>query len=205
MLYYAQTKPNNTGHLAQFLLSLIVDERQQIEFPVGVQKIFVLSEDRQIPTSLANTIDTWAPTDDNTYMGADLANDDQVVQLCRVTRRHAPIAEWGNLRMGYLKDIPIRRKSIIEYTANRLGGVHYDTAHHTMDKERANEFRLLTKAYNWEDRAIMHGAVVATAISAIEVAVCRELIDLYCQLGTEEESRRDWLLNGSHPEDDTAT
>lgn len=98
--------------------------------------------------------------------------------------------------MGFLKDIPIRRKSINEYVTNKLGGVHYDSAHHTKDQSRQNEFRLLSQAYDWESQSIMHGAIVATAMCAIELASSSMIIDLYFQLIHIEKKLRNRLLAG---------
>ena len=197
MLFYAQTKTEQAGHLAQFLLPFIVDKKKQEEYPEGENKSIAIIAQEEIPESLKSRFDIWKSADKSAlHSMVGLANDDQMMQLCHLTRRHVPIKNWGKLRMGFLKDIPIRRKSVIEYTANKLGGVHYDALHHTKDPQRQNEFRLLSQAYNWEHQAIMHGAIVATAICAIELVTCPLIFEIYSELCNAELKRRNRLLEG---------
>ncbi|MGS2742506.1 hypothetical protein ACU6TU_02765 [Halomonas sp. LS-001] len=101
---------------------------------------------------------------------------------------------WEDRVKLNVKDIPNQRKNVIEYVANRLGGVHYDSAYHTKDQSRQNELRLLSQAYDWGHQAIKHGAIVATSICAIELATCSLIIELYFQLLDIEQKRRERLL-----------
>lgn len=195
MMFYSQIKPADDGHLTDFLFPFLAGDKELAEgFPKDEYCEFFFGLKDHIPNSLKGRFDVWSPRKRLAQHSAvGLANDDYMVQLCHITRKTVPITEWGDLSVGYLKDIPIRRRSVIEYAANRIGGVHYDLAHHT---RVSNEFRMLSQAYDWEHQALCNGALVATAVCAIELAMTRELQQIFGSLMQAELSRRERLLTG---------
>ncbi len=197
MLFYSQNKPEKHGHLAHFLLSFIVLEEFQKNFAVDTKEEICLFTEDLAPDSLKHRFDVWLPRDQNSdHSGVTLANGTQFSQIFHITRKHVSIDNWKNLKMGFLKDTPIKRERIIDYVANKLGGVHFDKSHHTKDKKRQNEFRLISQAFNWENQAIMHGAIVAIAICVIELATCPKIIEIYDQLLNIDNKRRNRLMAG---------
>lgn len=197
MLFYSQTNPAEDGHLTDFLFQFLLAENEQKVFPEGELKEFLFGAQGQVSASLKTRFDVWAPKDKWAQHSAiGPANEDYMVQLCHITRRYTPAHEWGALPLGRLKDISIRRQRVVEYAANYLGGVHYDSDHHTNDPTKQNEFRMLSQAFDWEHQSGMHGILVALAICAIEIASAPSLFALFRALLTGESNRRDRILAG---------
>lgn len=171
-----------------------LDEAKQIVVAVdGEQKAY---------TSLKRCPEVWRPTDEetkrlNTYVG--FSNLGGPLQPVTVTRKRVPISEWGNTRLGYLKGIPIRRRNIICYVANKLGGVHYDSSRLPAGEEDRSEFKILAQAYDWEKQSIMHAGLTAVAIACIEIASHPQIAEVLSALRTFDNERQARLLRGESP------
>jgi hypothetical protein len=98
-------------------------------------------------------------------------------QLVTFTRKLIPLREWRNQRIGLLKTTNITRRNIVCYTANELGGVHYNSKRLPPQEER-NAFHLLTEAYDWEDQAVNHAGLICTALIAVELMLCEDVRSL---------------------------
>jgi hypothetical protein len=88
-------------------------------------------------------------------------------QLLTVTRRRVPLEKWGDIRIGYLKNRPIRRRTLLTYVANKMGGVHYDSRRLPREEMDRNEYQFLSAAYDWENQAIVPTGLVATGLACI--------------------------------------
>ena len=98
-------------------------------------------------------------------------------QLVTFTRKLVPLRDWRNERIGVLKTTNITRRNIVCYTANELGGVHYNSKRLPLKEER-HAFHLLTEAYDWEDQAVTHAGLICTALIAVELILCEEVRSL---------------------------
>jgi len=111
-----------------------------------------------------------------------------------MTRRIVPLSKWGGTRIGYLKDLAITRRNIIEYVANRLGGVHYDSNRAPRDPSDVAQFRVLATAYDWNDRALMHAGFVAVGLACLEILNAPGIHNLYRQCEQLLANRQDTLV-----------
>jgi hypothetical protein len=117
-------------------------------------------------------------------------------QYLRITRRRVKLKDWGNTRIGYLKSIPITRKNLLCYVANKLGGVHYDHDRLPVDENDRQQFRVLAQAYDWEDQAIVHAGFVFVGIACLEIVKCEALTDLMFALHDFHNKRQERLMRG---------
>jgi hypothetical protein len=117
-------------------------------------------------------------------------------QLALVTRQQTALTEWGRVQIGYLKAIRIDRRNLISYVANKLGGVHYDSDRPPANKADARQFKVMATAYDWNDQAIMHAGLVATALACVEIANCAPLVQLCTALGSFHRARQERLWKG---------
>lgn len=175
MIFLAQVEPPEQGHISDFLIQILLNPTTRQAYELDKPTPLLISGDAcKSYKSMEAQPQVWRTPEE-----AASANIFQVgysnlggpSQLCHFTRRRVSLDQWGNVRLGFLREIPIRRSSIICYVANKLGGVHYDSTRLPRDRENREEFKMLAQAYDWENQAIMHAGLVAVAIACIEIAV----------------------------------
>jgi len=201
MLFFSQVERREAGHACDLCLGLLFDKQMREHFELGKKKEIFLATDgpQKAYTSLARRPDVWCLTAEeakriNTSLG--YSNRGGPAQLATVTRKRVPIGEWGNTRLGYLKGIPIRRRNIICYVANKLGGVHYDSTRLPAGEDDKSEFKILAQAYDWEKQSIMHAGLTAVAIACIEIATHPQLTEVLRALQELDHERQSRLLRG---------
>lgn len=198
MLLFAQVAPREVGHISDFFMEVLLGKKFSDNFLLNVpHKIYAaFGEGNKLYASLSQRPDVWLPRPetipDTMYPVGFTA--DEPVQFSTITRRKVPLEEWGNLTIGYLKGIPIRRKNIINYVANKLGGVHYDASRFLSKKDEKSEFKVLVEAYDWESDAIMHAGLVVVALACIEITNNPTIISLLFSCEDFEKARVDRLL-----------
>lgn len=204
MLFFAQVEPTERGHACDLCLGLLFDKdmREYCELGQSKQLVLVADGTNKTYSSLERRPEVWRPSRKdsvrlNTSVG--FSNLGGPLQLITVTRKRVPIAEWGKVRFGYLKGIPITRRNIISYVANKLGGVHYDSSRLPASESDKAEFRVLAQAYDWEKQAIMHAGLTAVAIACIEIVMHPLIRDILTALQKFENERRARLLRGESP------
>lgn len=201
MLFFAQVEPKEVGHPCDLCLGLLFDREMRDYCELGKEKEIFIAMDgvQKAYTNLVRQPKIWRPTPDeskrlNTFVG--ISNLGGLTQMATVSRKRVPINEWGNTRLGYLKGIPIRRRNIICYVANKLGGVHYDSTRLPAGEEDRSEFKILSQAYDWEKQAIMHAGLTAVAIACIEIATHPQLAEILNALRQFDQGRQARLLRG---------
>lgn len=204
MLFFSQIEPSDAGHVCDLCLRLLFDKEMRDYFELGKTKKIVVATDgaQKAYTSLERRSEVWRPTDEeakrlNTHVG--FSNLGGPIQLATITRKRVPISEWGNTRLGYLKGIPIRRRTIICYVANKLGGVHYESTRLPAGEQDRSEFKILAQAYDWEKQAIMHAGLTAVAIACIEIVTHPQLAEVLNALRKFDHERQARLLRGESP------
>lgn len=201
MLFFAQVEMKESGHACDLCLGLLFDEKMRDYYELDKAKEILVAMDgvQKAYTNLMRKPEVWCPTVEesnrlNTSLG--FSNLGGLSQLATVTRKRVPLSEWGNTILGYLKGIPIRRRNIICYVANKLGGIHYDSTRLPAGKDDRSEFKMLAQAYDWEKQAIMHAGLSAVAITCIEIASHPQLAELLDGLRQFDQKRRARLLRG---------
>lgn len=207
MLLFAQVGPREAGHITDFFMEIFFGTAFYGKFLLDVpHKVFgAFGGGNKTYESLAQRPDIWLPNAENipdTMCPVGFAAGEPH-QYYTVTRRRVSLEEWGNLTVGYLKGMPIRRKNIISYVANKLGGVHYDPSRFLSKKDEKAEFKILAEAYDWESEAVMHAGLVVVALACIELTNNPTLTSLLFACEDFEDGRVNRLLeNAGQPADE---
>ena len=188
-------------HVSDFLAQLILDKEMQERFPEGVLKqFFVAFSDGKGFEILKERREFFRLTEqeqEHTFGGGiGISNLGGPTQLISLTRRRVSLADWGNLRIGYLKSIPITRKNLLCFVANRLGGVHYDSTRSPPDPDDKRQYEALTSIYDWKQQAIMHAGLVGVALACIEFVKVPEFMELAIALDRFHHLRQERLMKG---------
>ncbi len=170
---------NITDGLAEILFS---GELGGKKFPLEKREQMLFAYDEEgIAEKLEPHTALWSPdkADDEINFPPGLAsmsrkdstNTKGLMQLVDITHRRVEAELWGEVRIGFLKDRPIRRRNLLTYVANKLGGVHLDSKRFPPDPSDEKEFRALASMYDPDFKAIMHGGLVATGMACLEFAL----------------------------------
>lgn len=172
MLLLSVAAGDDDLHVSDFLADILFNAELRAHYALGEEKELLLAHtDPQPFASVMQRPELWAPTaaeDEALNSGLGMSNFGTPSQLITVTRREVAVADWGSVRMGRLKTIPIDRRTIILYVANKLGGAHYDSRRTPAAADDANAFRMLASVMDWEHQAVMHAGFVAVALACIE-------------------------------------
>jgi hypothetical protein len=200
MLLMAQVEPASDGHISDYFFQLLLDPAVRKHFEVETPKqILVAAEACRAFASLLEKPEVWKLSeveDSQINSGLGYSNLEAPMQLCTITRKVVPLQEWGNVRLGFLRNIPIRRRNIICYVANKLGGVHFDSSRLPRDETDRAEFKVLAQAYDWDKQAIMHAGLVAVALACVEMVRTPVLRDLLLALERFHAERQKRLREG---------
>lgn len=196
MLLLAQVELASAGHISDFFFQLLLDPEVRKEFELEKPKqIVVAAEACRAFASLLKRPEIWelsSAEDEQINSGLGYSNLGGPMQLCTITRKVVPLQEWGNVRLGFLRNIPIRRRNIICYVANKLGGVHFDSSRFPSNETDKAEFKVLAQAYDWDKQAVMHAGLVAVSLACIELVrtpVIRDLLVALERLHAERQKR----------------
>ena len=174
MLLLSEVESEHPGHISDLLMQILLDEHTKSEFKLDEPHPFVgcLPEGSEMFSDIAKNDRIWAPGPghkdlENTSLGYQ--PDTGIFQFTHITRRIVDLDKWGDVRIGRLREKPIRRRSIACYVANKLGGVHYDSTRLPPLNADADEFRLLATAYDWDNQAVTHAGIVAIFLMCVEL------------------------------------
>ncbi len=181
-------------HLSDYLLEALLkpksDEEKKFDQPWDMLLAY---EDRSKFRGLLARPHLWAPSKGDELNGPSPASNGGPVQLATLCRRRVGVREWGRLRLGYLKTVPIDRRSIVGYVANQLGGVHYDSKRLPKDPDDAAQFHALAAGLDWDHEAITPAGLVAVALLCIELANSPDVIRLGAALSLFVAERQERL------------
>ncbi len=191
------------GNITDVLAEILLDAEK---LPPGNshQMLFVYDEEG-LAENLESRSPLWHPTkEDNeinfppsltniTKQGASSTKG--LAQLVDIKHHRVRPELWGDVRIGFLKDRPIRRRNLLAYVANKLGGVHLDSRRFPPDKNDENEFRALASMYDPDFKAIMHGGLVATGMACLEFAIEPQIHELLRALRKFLADRPNRVLN----------
>jgi len=157
-------------HVSDFFVHALLDPKARADHPLDEEfEVLHAFMDRMPFEDMMRDPQRWVPKLSESASGPTHMSNVGPSQLLRVCRRRRPAAHWGEVQIGALKAIPIRRKVLIKYVANKLGGVHYESKRLPSVRAEAEEFKILASAMDWDNQAIMHAGLVAVAIACIEV------------------------------------
>jgi hypothetical protein len=187
-------------HVSDLLARVLLDPAMRANFGIdATHQAFLSFEDGKGFETVLQRPEIWAPSriaDENINSGLGVSNLRAPAQLVDITRRRVPLEQWGNVRIGYLKDIAINRRNLLTYVANKLGGVHYDSKRLPRDPDDANQFTVLTTSYDWDNQSIMHAGLVAVGLACIEVLSTPAIVDLLPALREFHIERQQRLIRG---------
>src|SRR5690606_10164637 len=131
-------------HVSDFLVDVLLNPEMKAAFPTDEarQALYAFTDRKGFEGPLKRP-DLWAlsPKDDERINSAlGISNFGAPIQLISITRREVSLRDWGQVRIGYLKNIAITRRNLICYVANKLGGVHYDSKRLPSDLGDAEQF-----------------------------------------------------------------
>jgi hypothetical protein len=173
------------GNITDGLAEIVLDPEQ---LPVGQSRQLLFAYDEAgIAEGFEQHSRLWHPSVDGNGvnfppgiagMVKQGSSGKALVQLVDITHRRVSPELWGDVRMGFLKDRPIRRRNLLTYVANKLGGVHLDAKRFPPDPNDEKEFRALATMYDPDFKAIMHGGLVATGMACLEFALEPDIHEL---------------------------
>jgi hypothetical protein len=170
-------------HVSDFLMDVLLNPEMRGSIPLDQESQTVHTfRDGAGWEAVLKRPDLWVPdlrTEKGIDSGIGLSNLGSPAQLMSIRRRRVPLADWGKVRLGYLKDIAITRQSLLTYVANKLGGVHYESTRLPPNRDDAAQFKVLATAYDWDNKAIMHAGLVAVAIARYELINVPLIVRLY--------------------------
>lgn len=174
------------GHVTDWFSHILLDDKIKPHYPLNTLKQAVcIFEDQDVFEVLSGKEHLWRPEETNNEINhpVGFANKNLLTQMVDITRRRVVIEEWGDVRLGFLKDIPIRRRSLITYVANKLGGVHLDSVRLPPNPNDLSEFKALAGMYDPDFKAIVHGGLLAVGFACLELLSTPEILGLYSSLG----------------------
>lgn len=171
------------GHISEYIAGCVFLPELMEKVPLDTPtQLLIAYQDRKGFEEVLRRGEVWAPTraqDVEINSGLTHISNVGPMQLLTLTRRIVPLSEWGNVRIGYLKNVPITRRNLLEYVANRLGGVHYDSNRTPRDPTDLAQFRVLASAMDWDDQSLMHAGFVAVGIACVEILFAPGVLKLF--------------------------
>ncbi len=187
------------GHISDELAGCVLDPEHHERMPLEKRiQALLFFEDRRGLESMMKRPDLWAPTreqDAAINSGLTPLMGEGPGQLIDLKRTRVPLGAWGRVRIGYLKTIPIDRRNIVSYVANKLGGVHYESGRRPKDTSDVTQFKALATAYDWDDQALMHAGFVAVGLACIEVLHTPAIVALRNDLARFHATRQARLVD----------
>lgn len=187
------------GHVSDMLIQVLLNPEVRDGFPLDQRKQpFFVYEDATGFESISQRPEIWYPKDtENKAINAPpILAGKNPHQLLDITRRRVQVAEWGKVRVGFLREIAITRRNLVTYVANEMGGVHYDPNRLPANMEDATQFKVLRTQYDWENDAIMHAGLVGVAVCCIELLANPDILGLLNVLEKFHAQRQERLMKG---------
>src|SRR3954471_14019925 len=106
------------GHVSDFLVQALLDPQMRSAFPVDQKKqAFFVYEGPPDFGSIAQRPEIWYPKD---AKNADINSPPVLAgnnphQLVDITRRRVSLADWGKVRLGFLREIAIPRRNLVTH------------------------------------------------------------------------------------------
>lgn len=201
MLLLSEIEPGSGPHVSDLLASILLDPKVQEDFKLNEPHSFmtVLQEGFGMVDNLSTRQNVWCPGPaymERTNSTVGYQPNLGLCQYAQITRKIVDLSAWGNVCVGFLKEKPIRRRNIISYVANKLGGVHYDSRRLPSKEADVEEFRLLATAYDWDAQSVTHAGLVSVALACIELVRTPAISSLLYALEDFHLSRQERLRNG---------
>lgn len=184
MVLFAQMEPSSNVHISSFFYEFLLNPTLNTSYELDKkQPLLIHCENKDSYENIRERPDIWQPViNDEIGYGLTFSHDETPMQLIHLKRKKVKLQQWGNLQIGYLKGIPIKRRTIITYVANQLGGVHYNAELVKKHEKDKNEFEVLAQAYDWNQESIMHAGLVCVGLACIELTKNENLLILYSYL-----------------------
>lgn len=202
MLLYSEVAPGKGLHLSDLIAMILLDPEVRKDFKEGEPHSFVsvLQEDCDVVRQLGEEQRRWAPISPDYMAKTESLVGHQpgtgICQYAHITRKYVSLEQWGNEVVGMLAEIPIRRRNIICYVANKLGGVHYDSSRLPARDADAREYKVLAEALDWKAEAVVHAGLILVFLSCVELIRTELIEDIYLSLSDFHERRQLRLRNG---------
>jgi hypothetical protein len=187
------------GHVSDMLIQVLLNPQIRDGFPLDQKKQpFFLYEDAAGFESISQQPEIWYPRNvaNREINSPPVLAGKNPHQLVDITRRRVSLADWGKVRIGFLREIAITRRNLVTYVANELGGVHYDPNRLPANTEDATQFKVLRTQYDWENDAIMHAGLVGVAICCIEFLTNPDILGLLNAMEKFHAERQERLMKG---------
>lgn len=202
MILFSQVTAGNELHLSDLIANILLNPAVGADFSEGISHAFfaILQESHEVVKQIGAEQQSWAPASPEftTKTNSTICYQPGlgISQYANITRRIVNLKEWGDQVVGMLADIPIRRRSIVCFVANKLGGVHYDSRF-SAKAPYAREFRALTESYDWKSEAVVHAGLVMVFLSCLELIKSEELHGLFLALEKFHSRRQARLRSGT--------
>ena len=201
MLLLSVLESGRKPHISDLFVDILLNSTTREQFKLNERHPFmtILQEGDPRIASVVNCEHVWAPGP-----GIEALQDNSlgyqpgtgICQFSQITRRVVDLKDWGDVRIGYLREVPIRRRNVACYVANKLGGVHYDSTRLPRVESDANEFRQLAVAYDWDNQAVVHAGMIAVVLMCIELVHMPWFVELLSGLEDFHQSRQERLVAG---------
>jgi len=202
MLLFSEVTPGHELHLADFIVEILLNQDVRADFKESEPRSFVtvLQETHDVVREIGQKQARWAPISPDYLEKTNSTVGHQpgvgIFQYANITRKTVPLTKWGDEVVGMLGEISIRRRTIITYVANRLGGVHYDSRRFPVKEADAREFRVLAESFDWKQEAVVHAGLVVVFLSCLELVINESICEIHRALNEFHQSRQQRLRDG---------
>jgi hypothetical protein len=186
-------------HVSDMLIQVLLNPQIRDAFPLDqLKQSLFLHEDATGFESISQRPDIWYPksVENRAINSPPVLAGKNPHQLLDITRRRVSLADWGKVRIGFLKEFAITRRNLVTYVANELGGVHYDRNRLPPNTEDITQFKVLRTQYDWENDAIMHAGLMGVAICCIEFFTNPDILGLLNAMEEFHAKRQGRLIKG---------
>lgn len=207
MLLFSEVAPGNGPHLSDFIGSILFDPAVKDEFKESQAHPFIviLQDDCDVVKQIGAEQLRWAPISPDYMEKTSSTVGHQpgtgICQYASITRRHVALEKWGDEVVGMLAEIPIRRRTIVCYVANKLGGVHYDSQRFPAKGADAREFKVLAESFDWNAEAVVHAGLILVFLSCLELVKAKPIMRLLAGLEDFHLARQIRLRSGQKVEE----
>jgi hypothetical protein len=187
------------AHFSDMLIQVLLNPQMRDAFQLDQKnQTFFLYGDATGFESISQRPDIWYPRniENRAINSPPVLAGKTPNQLVGITRRRVSLADWGEVRIGFLREIAITRRKLVKYVANELGGVHYDPNRLPASTEDATQFKVLRTQYDWENDAIMHAGLVGVAVCCIELLTSPDILGLLNAMEKFHDQRQERLMKG---------
>ena len=203
LLFMSHFFPND-DHISSLLAQIAINPDSistEGPMPLTGEFFFAIANPEVVQDQMKN-LNLWMPTSSECPDYGLGISPTGPAGLVRYTRHSSKLDDWGNQRIGILKSTEIRKSNIIQFAANKLGGVHYDSSRIPSREDDRNQYKILSTVYDWDYQSIIHAALIATALISLELFTSSEVIMLRENLPKFLNDRQARLMAGMRLADD---